>query len=343
MGFVTLFATLAIATSALGADLYHHELIQYPRSESCDITAAELAKRFSDASGAEIYWAGSTKEGSTTCDIKISYIADKEVELTRTVDRSGMGGFRKGTKRTLAECTADLQREKTLFKKSTGLDSWTAYCYQESNFLNAFPFVPVVEGIGKPDLSFFSSDHVFSVAPNVGWASMLTAVWKTAAEHGLHVASVTVRPYVSADNQQVTIRYYAKERLYLQADGIAEHRSPAICDSQVEEIRVGLEKAERPPIGVYCGKYGHGQYRLAIVTLSTNVFGSADLRAIEDSKHFSSLSSCRADLPTTLDFYRKKLGKKILAGICANGGGEAFRITAIEERKSAPGPKLLRR
>ncbi len=336
MGLISYFAILAVSTVAWGADVYHHELIQYPSGGSCEQTAADLAKQFSVASGAEIYWAGATKESSTTCDIKISYIAEKEAELTSTVDRSGLGASRKGTKLSLGDCTADLQREKALFKKSTGLDPWIAYCYQESNFLNGLPFVPVVEGIGKPSLNFYSSDTIFGVTPNVGWASLLTTVWKTAAQQGHPVASITPRPYISAADKEVTIRYFAKERLYLRADGIAEHKTPEICDEQVEEIRVGLSKADHPPIGVYCGKYAHGQYRLGIVTLSTNVLGIANLWTIKDSKQFASLTACRGELPATLDFYRLKLGKKVLAGICANGDG-VFRITALEERK--PGPK----
>jgi len=333
MGFRSLALAVFICSLASGAELYHHELNQYPRSGTCELTAADLAKQFSDASGAEIYWAGSTKESATTCDIKISYIADQEVEHLNTVDRSGMGAPRKGTKRTLAECTADLQREKSLFQKVTGLAPWLAYCYPESNFLNDLPFVPVVEGMGKPALNFYSSDSIFGVTPNAGWTSMLTSAWKTAAEQGLPVASVTMRPYISASDKEVTLRYYAKERLYLRGDGIAEHKNPDTCEEQVEEVRAGLAKAERPPLAVYCGKYAQGQYRLGIITLSTNIFGIADLKPIEDSKQFTGLRACRAALPETLDFYRTKLGKKILTGICADGGA-VFRITAFEEKKA---------
>jgi len=322
-----------ISSLAVGADVYHHELTQFPRSGSCELTAAELAKKFSAASGAEIYWAGATKESATTCDIKISYIADKEVEHLNTVDRSGMGAPRKGTKRKLGECTADLQREKILFEKSTGLVPWVAYCYAESGFLNDQPFVPVVEGIGKPALNFYSSDSIFGVTPNAGWRDILTSAWKTAAEQGLPVASITVRPYISASDKEVTFRYYAKERLYLRGDGLAEHKSAGTCEEQVEEVRAGLAKAERPPLAVYCGKYAHGQYRLGILTLSTNIFGIADLKPIEDSKQFASFQACRAELPATLEFYRTKLGKKILSGICADGAG-VFRITAFEEKKA---------
>lgn len=334
MGLIHFFAALAISSLAWGTGVYHHKLVQYPRGEGCETTAAELAKRFSDASGAEIYWTGSTKESATTCDITISYIADKEGEVTSTVDRSGLGATRKGTKRSLGECTVDLQREKALFKKSTGLDPWIAYCYQESSFLNDLPFVPVVEGIGKPNLKFYSSETILGVTPNVGWTSMLTSAWKVAAEQGHPVASITPRPHISAADKEVTIRYFAKERLYLRADGIAGHKTPEICDEQVEEIRIGLARAERPPIGIYCGKYNHGDYRLGIVTLSTSILGMADLITIEDSKQFASLPTCLTNLPTTLEFYRTKLGRKILAGVCANGKG-VFQITAIEEKKPA--------
>jgi len=332
MGMLVVLGSLLLSAFAWGSDIFHHELREYPRGENCEVTAVNVAQRFSAAAGVEIYWAGASKETATTCDLKISYLAADHLKIASSVDRSGLGVYRDGTTRTLASCLADLPREVAVFKKSTGLEPWIAYCYQESSFLNDLPFVPVVEGIGSGTNTLFASDTVVGVAPSEGWSATLPAIWKTSADQGIAVASLVVRPYISASDKEVTIRYYAKERLYLRSEGIAEHKEPKICEQQIDEIRVGLAKAGLPPFAVYCGQYAHKDYRLGILMLSNNILGIGNLVPIEDPKQFTTLESCRADLPGTLDYYQVKLGKKVLAGMCANGSG-FFRVTVISEKK----------
>ncbi len=336
MGSIFLLATLLLSDFAWGSDIYHHELREYPRGPNCEATAGEVARRFGAAAGVEIYWAGASKESATTCDLKISYLALERIKIASTVDRSGLGVFRDGTTRTLANCLADLPREIAVFKRSTGLEPWIAYCYQESSFLNDLPFVPVVEGIGNGANTLFASDTVVGVTPNEGWPGTLSGIWKTSANQGIAVASIALRPYISASDKEVTIRYYAKERLYLRSEGIAEHKDSKICEGQIDEIRLGLAKADHPPIAVYCGQYAHKQFRLGIIMLSENILGIGNLIPIEDPKQFTTLEECRTDLPGTLDFYQMKLGKKVLAGMCANSSG-LFRVTVISEKKPSVG------
>lgn len=333
MKFFSVIGICFVSNLVWGAEIYQHKVRQYPRGTGCESAAADLSKRFSIASGAEVYWAGTEKEDATTCDLTISYLADKELEFTSTLDLSGHGSSRKGTARSLADCMADLSREISVFRKSTGLVPWLSYCYQENTLLNGLPFVPVVEGFGNSTLRFFTSESIVGITPEIGWNQMLSILLKNASQQGLSIASVVARPYLTASNKEITVRYYSRERLYLRVEGIAEHSSSAICREQIADVEAGLATAGRPPLGVYCGKYLHNQYRLGIIGLTSDVLGIANIKAVEDPKQFGTLNACRAALPGMLDLYRDKLGKKVLTGMCADGTGR-FRITVIEELTS---------
>lgn len=332
MRLLFFLGTLLLSGFAWGSDIYHHELREYPRGQSCEATAVDVARQFSTASGVEIYWAGAIKESATTCDLKISYLGDERIEIASSVDRSPHGTYRNGTTRTLDDCMADLPREMTVFKTNTGLEPWISYCYQESKFLNDFPFFPVIEGIGNGANTLFASDDIVDLPPNEGWPETLSGIWKASADQGIAMASIALRPYIGAPNKEIIIRFYAKERLYLRSEGIAEHKEPEICEQQINEIRLGLAKAEHPPVAVYCGQYANKRYRLGIITLSESIIGIGNLELIEDPKQFTTLDACRADLSGTLDFYQKKLGKNALAGMCADSSG-FFRITVLSEKK----------
>jgi hypothetical protein len=331
MGKYLFLLSTFIIYSTQAANLYHRQLNGYPRGTGCEVTVEDLSKRFSQATGVEIYWAGVTKENSETCDIKISYISEKELDYISTLDLPGMGALSKGSHRKLSDCESDLTREVNLFKKSTGLTPWVSYCYEEKKYQDEFPFIVVIEAAGKPALNFFSSDTSMSITPSLGWPKTLASFIKTIGEQKISVASIDVRSSFSISNR-LTIRLYEKERKHLRFDGIADHKDPSICDKQIDEVKLGLSKAKNPPIGVFCGKYSQEMYQLGIVSLQSDILEGSNLRFNEDPKQFNSLESCQADIRPTLEFYRTKLQKDALSGICVNGSGQ-FRITVIEEKK----------
>lgn len=329
------FAALFVFyTQAFAVDLFHHEIKEYPKGVGCELTAKIISEQFVKQTGFEIYWAGVTKESIASCDVKISYLADAALPFTKSVDTSGTGSVNRGVYSTLKACEEKLSREAQLMQEATGLNAWLSYCYRDERFQDRYPFVPVVEAIGVGKNGFFASDTLLLVTPNNGWQPVIEEIAKTSSRVGVLPVTVVLRPYIIATDRQMTLRYYAKERLSLSDENHGRHTDPQICEQQLASVREGLLKAMVPPVAAYCGKYGSKDYRLALIGLSKNIFGVGNLQTSVDPKGFPTLEACLNSIPGTLQFYREKLQKNALTAFCANGNGP-FQATVFVEKTSA--------
>ena len=72
-------------------DIFHHTIVHYPKLKDCEMLAAEMGESFERAAQVSIYWAGVAKETKTHCDLKLSYVADKELEFSSNIDFRNQG------------------------------------------------------------------------------------------------------------------------------------------------------------------------------------------------------------------------------------------------------------
>lgn len=320
------------STLAAASEIYHHDLLNYPNSGTCHAESGVLADRLSKETGAEIYWAGVTKESKTGCDIRISYIAEAPVEFESSVDSGISASIRKGTHTSFAQCRASLPKEIEIFERATRLKAWVSYCYHRDGFLDPYPFVSHVEGIGKGEHRVFGADTIVPVRPARGWGDVETQIAGHLGLLDVLLASIRLRPHISADDKELTVRFYGKERLWLSSARYSKHTNPKDCDVQIDNLRKGLMTAKIPPVAVYCGQYSHREYWVNLIGLSTNIFGVGNMDGFLDPKTFSSLEACTSATPAILKFYREKLGKNALAAICGDGAGP-FQPTVFSEKK----------
>lgn len=322
---------LALCSVGNAADVFHHEVLQYPKGDSCAQRAIELGAQLERVGNVSIYFAGVIKEQKSVCDIKISYIADKKIDFINTLDSSGLGVYHSGIKATEEECNVELSREVELFRKYTGREEWVAYCLRNDSLSDKLPWSPVVEGVGPGKLKFYSSSAIASLTPNDSWETVFKDAWKIASLNGTGLVSVVGRNYLGAGDKEIGIRFYAAERLFLRFDGVAEHNDPLICEQQIEKVRSELLQAKHKPLAVFCGKYADKKYRLGVFVLSKELFDLGNIRAIEDPKTFASLDVCRDELPRIVEFYKTKLNKAILSGMCSNAKND-YQVTLFEEK-----------
>lgn len=312
-------------------EIFHHDLKGYPKYSDCNTQAQELAVKLQEQTHAEIYWAGFTKQTRTDCDLRISYTASTELPFESSMDRGISAGIKTGSYSSLKECEAKLPLEIDLFQKATGLKMWISYCIKIDRLHDPLPYFPVVEALGIGTLKAFSADTLLLVAPNSGWETIEKDFSSYYFSKDIILAAIKLKPAISASNRELSARFYSKTRLWLSSNRFSKHSDPNICEAQLDSVRSGLLKANIPPHSVYCGNYTQAEHWLNLISLSTNIFGAAQIEGILDSKTYESLNECISAAPSTLNYYKEKLGKKTLTSICGDGSG-SFQNTIFIEK-----------
>jgi hypothetical protein len=336
MKFFLLLTLIFSALSLFAADIFNHEIKTYPRTKECSEIALELAEKFHNVASVEVYWAGVTTETKETCDIKISYLNNQRLEIVRNIDTDGIEALQHGTQATLENCVGGLEREKELFRNLTGLEPWIAYCFKENSLLNPYPWVAKVEAFGQPALRLFSTQTISFLSPSQPWKAVFNEAWRNGKRNEIDLVSVIGRPYIMAGDSEITIRYYGTKRLHLNFSELANHTESSTCEKQITKLSEELFQSQTPPLAVFCGQESKEVFKLGIFALSEGILGLGNLKVIEDPKGYGSYDACRAELPTAISFYKTKLNKNILSGMCGNKVKERFEITLFEELKPQP-------
>lgn len=253
--------------------------------------------------------------------IQISYEAPTRLFAVSTYDETVTyhPGFANRT-----SCEAALKSEQETFVARTKLPVFTAYC--RTPYIKEGAWIPTIIGFGTAEFQPFTAT-VRTYGKIVGHTldSLTSMIRQGLAQLGGEVS------YMSVDRELtssiLTVSYYARERISLDASRIAVFVSEQICAREVASATGALTAAGITQVGVYCQAADAKKFDLMALTDKRT-----KLTLSVSDRFYETYEACLQQKDSTVDHYRSNMHRDIKAGYCSLSTQNRFHVTMIERK-----------
>lgn len=307
-------------------EFFNYTVNSYPSSgESCSEAAAAMAERLADVTGVAVFRSYCEGEAAGTFDIGVTYSANEELRLVTTVDRQADDGG-KGIYKSLADCNADLDGQKTIFEKETGLSAFVAYCYRQ-RFGSSHPIALRIDGFGEAVHSpQFFNGMFFGHPTDV--AALESGVKKQLEEVFKVTPLRVVQKIDSIVQSKLAVQYYAEKPIPLRLVGGFVFADQSACADEEAGIVAMLAKGGFKPVQGFCSKEA-SLLKPEIFVLLTG--RSAErIKNVRIESPYEDLGECKGDVARALELYGTENHDEILGGVCSfDADSSRYYVTIV--------------
>lgn len=306
-----LLLTLLVAPLAFSKTFtYRLSPTPYQDIETCNSEARLLAKKVSEQASVETFnvhcdW----NEYTGATSILIDYNAEAPLKVVSTYPPNHVLVYL-GFYKTVKDCESDLSEQENIFRKETGLNILTSFCYLDSPTLKT-PFAVRIEAIGEAKKAPFHT-HLFSdaqiVSPKTEEVTAKISSYLSEKKATLvHVSYRTVIP-----ENTITLFYYAEKEIDFERQIMYELPDFKLCQSELTVLEEKLlSQGIKLPLA-YCGTpFLPGK------SADLLLFTEAGLiRAKQSIEKFKDYKTCSENRDALVKKYQAVSGINILAGVC---------------------------
>lgn len=270
----------------------------------CHAVATEMGQTFQTVTGITPETAVCTDIGATTSSYEITYKAEERLRLISTNDRTMSDGIYGD----LADCRADVAAEAAYFEQATGLAPVVANCARLP-YEREHPFFIRIDSFGEATMRPFHSWSLMVARPlGMDLDDLEAEIFQVLQSRDIDVRSVKIVRSIYGDTY---ISYYAEDRINFDFIDMAQIRTRAQCDEQLELMRNITHTRSLPPVVMFCADSGGGGY--VVQALYANI----PERVLSNSaERFTSYDTCMQERSTIMADYDVRNPGSVAGGLC---------------------------